>query len=76
MGKEAIHALNTISCQKKLNPNLSMQKVFRMVNQYMLSGSADIGFTSKSTVTFKQANGIGHWIELDEKSYKPIEQES
>lgn len=73
-GKEAIHALEYYKLSEKIKSKFIYAESISQVNQYILSGSADIGFTSKSAVTFKQANGIGHWIELDEKSYKPIEQ--
>src|SRR4030095_1905953 len=43
-------------------------------NQYILSQSADIGFTAKSIVLSDEMKGKGIWIDLDSKSYKPIQQ--
>lgn len=43
-------------------------------NQYILSRSADIGFTAKSIVLANEMNGKGSWIDIDMKSYHPIEQ--
>ena len=73
-GKEAIHVLEYYNLYEKVKPRLIYAESISQVNQYILSSSVDIGFTAKSAVTSKQANGIGQWIEIDEKSYKPIEQ--
>jgi len=43
-------------------------------NQYILSQSADIGFTAKSIVLSDEMKSKGTWIDIDNKSYKPIQQ--
>ncbi|QIP14852.1 molybdate ABC transporter substrate-binding protein [Spirosoma aureum] len=44
------------------------------VNQYVLTGSAEIGFTAKSVVLDSTLKQRGHWIELPAKGYSPIAQ--
>jgi molybdate transport system substrate-binding protein len=44
------------------------------VNQFVMSNSAEAGFTSKSVVVSKELQNKGSWIEVDQNLYKPIEQ--
>ncbi|UHG89610.1 molybdate ABC transporter substrate-binding protein [Spirosoma oryzicola] len=44
------------------------------VNQYVLSGSAEMGFTAKSVVLDPSLQQKGHWIELSTDHYSPIAQ--
>jgi len=43
-------------------------------NQFVLSGAADAGFTSKSVVLSKVMQGKANWVELNPTSYDPIAQ--
>jgi len=43
-------------------------------NQFILSESAEIGFTAKSVVLSTAMKGKGSWIELNETDYTPIKQ--
>ena len=43
-------------------------------NQFIMSQSADIGFTAKSAVLSDEMKGKGSWVELDHKAYSDIEQ--
>lgn len=43
-------------------------------NQFIMSQSADIGFTAKSAVLSDEMKGKGSWIELDHKYYSEIAQ--
>lgn len=44
------------------------------VNQFLLSGAADIGFTSKSSALSKPFEGRGIWNEIPTTDYTPIMQ--
>jgi molybdate transport system substrate-binding protein len=44
------------------------------VNQFVLSGAVDFGFTSKSSVLAAQTQGKGSWVLVDPNFYSPIAQ--
>ena len=44
------------------------------VNQYLLSGAADVAFTAKSVVLDAAVSSKGKWIEVNPKWYNPIAQ--
>ena len=58
------------SIQKKLvyGENISQ------TNQFIISKSAEIGFTAKSVVLSHQMNEKGRWVELDQNLYTPLAQ--
>ena len=43
-------------------------------NQFIMSQSADIGFTAKSAVVSDEMRGKGSWVEIDHKAYNDIDQ--
>ncbi len=43
-------------------------------NQFIASGSAEIGFTAKSTVMLPDMAHRGSWIEISDSTYQPIAQ--
>ncbi|MFN7119571.1 MAG: substrate-binding domain-containing protein, partial [Saprospiraceae bacterium] len=43
-------------------------------NQYITSGSCDIGFTAKSVVMAPEMQGKGKWVEINPITYQPIAQ--
>lgn len=44
------------------------------VNQYVLSGNAEVGITAKSVVLDPALKGRGHWVDLPPPGYSPIAQ--
>jgi len=44
------------------------------VNQFVISKTADVGFTSMSVVLSPGLRDKGKWIEIDEDNYSPIDQ--
>ncbi len=44
------------------------------VNQYILSGAAEVGFTAKSVVLDPSLSKRGHWVDLPTTGYSPIAQ--
>ncbi len=73
-GKEAIRILEYYKIHEKVKSKLAYAESISQVNQYVLSSSADIGFTAKSVVTSPEMKDRGQWIEIDRKAYNPIEQ--
>ncbi len=45
-----------------------------VVNRYIYSRSAEIGFTAKSVVLSPQMKDVGKWIEIAQSQYSPIDQ--
>ncbi len=73
-GKEAVRILEYYKLYDKVKSKLAYAESISQVNQYVLSSSADIGFTAKSVVTSLEMKDKGQWIEIESKAYKPIEQ--
>ena len=44
------------------------------VNQFVISKTADVGFTSMSVVLSPELKDKGRWFEVDKNSYSPINQ--
>ncbi len=73
-GKEAVRILKYYKLYEKVKSKLAYAESISQVNQYILSSSADIGFTAKSSVTAQEIKNKGKWIEIDRKAYKQIDQ--
>lgn len=73
-GEAAISVMNYYKLHEKAKPKLVYGESISQVSQYIISKSADIGFTAKSVVLSPEMKGKGKWIDLDKKSYEPIAQ--
>ena len=73
-GQEAENALKYYQLWDAVQPKLVFGESIAQTNQYILSGACEVGFTALSTAFAKDINHRGHWLPIDEKSYKPIEQ--
>lgn len=73
-GEQAIAVLDKLNLKNSLESKFVYGDSISQVNNYIYSKNVDIGITSKSTVLSNKMNGIGKWIELNNKYYKPIEQ--
>lgn len=73
-GKAAIETLNYYKALDPIKSKLVYGESISQTNQFINSGSAQMGFTSKSVVLSKSMKNKGNWIEIDELAYKPIEQ--
>ncbi len=58
----------------KIKDKLVFGESISQTNQFIVSQSAQIGFTAKSVVLSPQMKGKGNWIELDKMDYAPIAQ--
>lgn len=73
-GAEAAKALGKAGLREKLNAKLVFGESISQVNQYILTGNAEAGFTSKSTVVAEEMRGKGHWVDVDSTLYGKIAQ--
>ncbi|TKK69844.1 molybdate ABC transporter substrate-binding protein [Ilyomonas limi] len=73
-GEAAIQALT----KQHLLPSLQQKIVYgeniAQVNQYVLSGAADVAFTAKSVVLDSAVSGKGKWIEVNQNWHSSIAQ--
>jgi molybdate transport system substrate-binding protein len=73
-GEAAVSLLNLNKLADRVKPKLVYGESISQVNQYVLSGAAEVGFTAKSVVLDPSLQHRGHWIDLPQSGYKPIAQ--
>ena len=73
-GEAAVSALKYYKLYQQLKPKLVYGESISQVTQYINSQAADMGLTAKSVVLSPEMKGKGKWMELDNKSYRPIAQ--
>ena len=73
-GQAALEVLQYNNLDSALQEKLVFGESIGQVNQFIRSGSAEIGFTAMSVVSASQFEKIGRWAALDSLQYKPIEQ--
>lgn len=73
-GEAAVSLLKYTKVLNKVQPKVVFGESIAQVNQYVLTGSAEVGFTAKSVVLDPSLKGKGHWIDLPAKGYSPIAQ--
>ncbi len=60
--------------ETKITDKLVFGESISQVNQFISTGAAEIGFTSKSVVMAPNMNSTGSWIDLPISSYSPVNQ--
>lgn len=73
-GQAAEEALKYYGIYEQVKEKLVFGRNIAQANQYIVSGAAEAGFTSKSTVLSPEMQGQGQWIEIDSGAYSPIQQ--
>lgn len=73
-GVAAVEVLKTHLLLDKVEHKLVYGESISQVNQFITSGSAEMGFTSMSVVLSPGMKGKGKWMALDTRLYPPIEQ--
>lgn len=73
-GREAMRSLNYYKLRTAVEPRLVYGESIAQVNQYVDTGTADVGFTAKAVVLAPETAGRGKWIEVPAESYDPIAQ--
>lgn len=73
-GAAAEEVLKKYALYDKVKDKLVFGESITQTNQFILSQSADIGFTAKSVVLSDEMKDKGVWVEIDAKLYSPVEQ--
>ena len=73
-GEASVEVMNYHKGYDKVKNKLVYGERISQTNQYILSASADIDFIAKSIVMADEMKGKGTWIDIDKRSYKPIQQ--
>ena len=73
-GVAAEQILKHYNIYDQVKDKLVFGESITQTNQFILSQSADIGFTAKSVVLSSEMKDKGKWVDLDLKAYSPIEQ--
>ena len=73
-GRAAVEAMTKGGVLPSIEKRLVYGESISQVNQYVLSGAADAGFTALAVVLSPAMKEKGRWMELEPGSYEPIEQ--
>lgn len=73
-GTAALQVIKEAGLFEKIKDKLVYAESISQANQYILSRSADIGFTAKSIIVSEKMKSVGTWIEVNPKTYHAIEQ--
>lgn len=73
-GREAVNAVKFYNLYESVSSKFVYGESISQASEFIQSQAADVGFTSKSTVLSANLKQKGQWIELEEKTHKPISQ--
>lgn len=73
-GKATQEVLLSLSVLDSVKPKLVFGESISQVNQFVMSTSADLGFTSLSSVKAPETQNLGNWTRIEEGLYTPISQ--
>lgn len=73
-GEASVEAINFYKIYDRVKDKLVYGESIAQTNQYIVTSSADIGFTAKSIVIADEMKGKGAWVDIDRKTYTPIRQ--
>ena len=73
-GEATITALTRLHLLQQAEPKIVYGESISQVNQYLLSGAADVAFTAKSVVLDTAMSSKGNWVEVNKNLYSPIAQ--
>ncbi|APD05886.1 molybdate-binding periplasmic protein [Flavobacteriaceae bacterium UJ101] len=72
-GAASMEVINHYNMNTELQDKLVFGESIAQTNQFIISKSAEVGFTAKSVVLASKLKNQGHWIDIDD-IYTPIAQ--
>ena len=73
-GRQAVNVLKYFKLYGAVSKKLVYGESIAQVNQFITTGSGDVGFTAKSVVLAPNMKEKGKWVEVDKDAYEPIAQ--
>ncbi|UBM59802.1 molybdate ABC transporter substrate-binding protein [Marinilongibacter aquaticus] len=73
-GRAAEEVLRQLDKENALKDKFVYGESIAQTNQFILSKTAELGFTAKSVVFTPKVKNTGHWISISDSLYSPIEQ--
>ncbi len=73
-GRAAMQSMNYFRTYEKVSEKLVYGESISQTNQFILSETAQIGFTARSVVLAPKMKNTGFWQDVDPISYSPIDQ--
>ena len=73
-GRAAMEAIAYYGMEGEVGDKLVFGESIAQADQFLLSGSAEIGFTSLATVQSSEFRQRGNWIKVDPSAYTPLPQ--
>lgn len=73
-GEAAEQAMERFNALSALKPKLVYGESIAQVNQYLLTGAAEVAFTAKSVVLDPAQKSNNNWVEVNTNLYQPIAQ--
>ncbi|MGB5323468.1 molybdate ABC transporter substrate-binding protein [Lutimonas sp.] len=73
-GVSAMEVLRKFGIEEAVQKKLVYGESIAQTNQFIISRSVDLGFTSKSVVMSSQMKDRGQWSEIDKDLYSPMAQ--
>lgn len=73
-GRAALELLKGMEIYEKIESKLVFGESVAQTNQFILSGTAELGLTARSVVSAPEAKEKGKWAEADQTLYEPIAQ--
>lgn len=73
-GEAAVDVLRTMNVYNRLESKLVYGESISQTNQFIISQTADLGFTAKSVVVSPRLKNKGKWQAVNANLYKPISQ--
>ena len=73
-GAAAFELLKAMGIFHQVQQKLVYGESIAQTNQFILSGTAEVGITARSVVSSPAAQGRGYWTEADSSLYQPIAQ--